>query len=306
MNINMDIVTRALQKAGQEPLTDEDIEKNSTRYRTIHSFYLATLMETLAKTSWTSQKRRKSLLKYKRHISGYDYAYSLPSDLGRILRLESDLKFNIVDGKLYTDDTAPHLFYIDVNEYEKETDLIPYVTNLTEYKNDYILPDDCAKPEQLIDNEEFIIEGRRLYTDAENAVLMYISNANISRSIEIEENGDLYLVLDDNGNLYWNGEGDTPYDIENDHLYFTQQKEYENFGELNADPMLEEFLETRLAAKIALKITGDKETYQTLYSESLIIEQQAEAGTNTHAKSKKNGNPWWTDSIGMGDRNVNY
>ena len=50
MNINKDIVNRALEAAGQERLTDEDIEKNSARWRLIKDNYLSVILTTLAKT----------------------------------------------------------------------------------------------------------------------------------------------------------------------------------------------------------------------------------------------------------------
>lgn len=306
MTIDLNVVTRALQKAGQEPLTQEDIDKNSTRWRTIKAFYLATILETLSRTSWTSQKVRRKLLTKNKKKSGFDFSYELPLDFKKALYLDSAEPYGIIDGILYTDDRDAELIYEDINEVQHNEELRKIDDNYTQFAYCYALPDDCAKPEELLNNNEFIVEGNFLYTDDDNAVLMYVSNRNIKQEIKIEKNGDIYLELDEDCNLFWvydeskETEDDCPYEIVDDKLFYTAKDEYDDFGEMNFDPLFERFLETRLAADIALKITGDLGIYETLYNESLLIENEAENGTKAQARSKKNGNDWWTDKIGLG------
>lgn len=306
MNIDLHIVTRALQKAGQEPLTQEDIDKNSTRWRTIKAFYLATILETLSRTSWTSQKVRSRLESKNKKKSGFDFSYELPLDFKKVLYLDSGNPYGIIDGILYTDDTEPELIYEDANERQHSETLIRFNDNYTQFAYCYALPDDCAKPEELLNNEEFIVEGNLLYTNAENAVLMYISNRNIKQHVNVEQNGDVYLEIDEECNLWWVGEDPSPYELEGDKLYYEAKDFYKDYGELNFDPLLQRFLETRLAADIALKITGDRGIYESLYNESLLIENEAENGTKAQSRSRKNGNDWWTDKIGLGGADAHY
>lgn len=306
MNIDLHIVTRALQKAGQEPLTQEDIDKNSTRWRTVKAFYLATILETLSRTSWTSQKVRSRLESRNKKKSGFEYGFELPLDFKKALYLDSGNPYGIIDGILYTDDTEPELIYEDANERQHSETLIRFNDNYTQFACCYALPDDCAKPEELLNNEEFIVEGNLLYTNAENAVLMYVSNRNIRQHVNVEQNGDVYLEIDEECNLWWVGEDPCPYELEGDKLYYEAKDFYKDYGELNFDPLLQRFLETRLAADIALKITGDRAVYQALYNESLMIEQEAENGTKAQSRSRKNGNDWWTDKIGLGGADAHY
>lgn len=293
MEMDDGIVTRALMKAGQEPLNDQDKEKNSTRYRAIKQFYLATIEETLVTTEWTSQKTRKKLNKADiENFSNYDYVYSLPVD--------------------------------------------------------------CAKAEELLDKEEYIIEGRFLYTNSANAVLMYVSNHKHNfYHFEIDADGNLYAVNEKDRDITKHFElvKETVYEKNEDgtdktdesgkkivkyhigDLLAIEEAETEPSeetrlfkGEKNADasiavkyaspyideykadynaitddPLLCEYIETRLASKIALKITGDKGLYQTLYNEAQLIEAKAVNTTLIHSKSRRQGVDWWTDRLGLND-----
>lgn len=249
MNMNTEIVTRALMKAGQEPLTSQDKEKNSTRYRAIKSFYLSTILETLSKTNWTSQKKRSQL---------------------------------------------------NLNE-DKE--------NLTEYTFCYNLPIDCAKPEELQDNTDYIVEGKYLYTDIENAILLYISsgynpdrllpdeNESFTEEDEIQTLSEDLTdeVTDETEESEEEDNTEEPTEDEDD------TEDYPEYDELILDPMLSLYIETMLAAKIALKITGEANLYQLLYNEAALIEQRAEDTSHDHSKNRTKGSTWWTESLGLGD-----
>lgn len=208
MKIKRDLVNRALAKAGQNPLTDADIENESLTYETVRLFYLSTMLETLSSTDWTEAKTRKKLV-----------------------------------------------------EAEEE--------NLTTYAHKYLLPIDCAKPLQIQENDLFVIEGRFLYTNRDNAILQYITNG----KIEKEED---YLVDD----------------------------EIPEYADVIYGDAFWEYIETRLASKIALKITGDIQLYQLLFSESQLLETEAQKTSRSQSRSKPKGNPYWSDIIGVGS--VNY
>lgn len=242
MNINREIANRALEKAGQEPLNNEDIEKNTSRWRLIKSFYLATILETLSHTSWTCLKKRAYLNEYEgENLSGYAYAYRLPLD--------------------------------------------------------------CAKPDSLLDNQEFITEGNILYTDVEGACLLYITNGYQKERYELPEeqptsenfDENTYYYLDDETNTYSMA---TQYE-ENTEYYIFSTDDYPAYDELEFDPLLSQYIETRLASKIVLKITGNDKLYQLLYSEALQLENKAIGNTNAHNRNRINGNPYWGDQVGL-------
>lgn len=203
MNINKDIVNRALEAAGQERLSDEDIEKNSSRWRLIKDNYLSVILTTLAKTTWTSQLKREKLKEAEAsNFTGYDYVY--------------------------------------------------------------LLPVDCAKPEELQDEAEFNVEGKYLYTNSPMAVLLYVSNGKRK-----------------------------PEDI------LSEKEDYPEYDDFDFDPSLSEYIELQLAAKIALKITGNMQTFGLLYNQAMVIENNARKATLEHAHSKEKGAAWWGDQMGL-------
>lgn len=215
MNINKELVNRALEAAGQEQLNEEEIENNSARWRLIKDNYLAVILTTLSKTSWACATTRRQLVE------------------------------------------------------DEETE------NQTEYGYKYFLPVDCAKAEALSDNSEYIIEGNYLYTNTPEAVLVFVSNGKIESDIESRS-----------------PEYEQPPIIET-------PEDYPGYAEPNLDDKLKEYIELQLAAKIALKITGDKQTFQLLYSQAVVIEDNVRKASLEHAHSKEQGEEWWGDRIGL-------
>lgn len=244
MNIDRELVNRALEKAGQEPLVDEDITKNTARWRLVKSFYLATILETLAHTSWTSMKRRAKLEPY--------------------------------DGDNYSN-----------------------------YAFVYRLPLDCAKPEELTDKGEYLTEGRFLYTDSDNAVLVYITDGYKKERYEMPDEQPTaenfaeknYYYLDDE-----DGEYKTAQSYVEGTVYFIfSTDDFPAYEQLEFDAMLKQYIETRLASKIVLKITGKTDLYQLLFNEALMVEQKAVSTTYAHNRNKAQGNKFWAEQLGLTD-----
>lgn len=244
MNIDFNIASRAFMKAGEEPLTETDIETTSTRYRTLKELYLVTILETLSNTEWTSQKTRKPL------------------------ELASE---------------------------EAE--------NYTNYGFMYTLPLDCAKPVALQDDGEFIVEGRFLYTDSADAVLLYVTNgfrgdheyvkADPQPTGETFSEGEYYYIDEDN--IIHRAE---EYDMSI--VYLVEKPEdYPGYRELVEDPLLFEYIATRLAAKLVLKFTGNLQLYSALYSESYAMENRAIKSTVAHSKSRDEGHKYWGEILGL-------
>lgn len=173
----------------------------------------------------------------------------------------------------------------------------------------FILPADCRKPLSLESGREWDVEGITLYTEDCEAVLTYVSDsytgnahyvvADPQPTSDIFASGE-YYVQDAEGEY----EQAETYD-ETATYYVVASEDYPGYEGLVADPLLEEYLETRLAAKLALKMSGDKQLYQLLYSEASIIERRAAQLSIAHAHNKDSGNPYWGDVLGLpryGDR----
>lgn len=211
MNIDTELINRALIDAGEEPITDEDIKNNCVKYRTIAAVYLPTILETLSKVDWTSRKKRMAL-------------------------------------------TA------------SDTDCLPDGMRYA-----YLLPVDCARPVSIDGNAKYVTESKNLFCNIANPTLLYISNGRISSAAQ-------YLTTE-------------------------TYPEYEN---ISFDPMLSLFIETKIAAKVAKKITGNEKLFATLYQEAANIEIEAETASRKAARSSKSGKPYWVDSLGLSDTEGNY
>lgn len=247
MNIDKSLVARAMDKAGEEPITEQEwTEGTGTRVRLIKDVYLSTILEALAGTDWTSQKKRAKLV------------------------LSED-------------------------------------ENLTDYQYAYVLPIDCAKPSALRDEGVYLVEGNKLYTNTPDAVLIYISN-NYNGELKYEFNvADPQPASQDEvaaGNYYKQVEEEyvqvTEY-LEN-LVYFERTvviEDYDGYDDFNFDPLLSEYIETTLAQKIVLKLTGDINKYQLLYGEARIMENKAIKASVAHGHNKDKGNPYWGDTLGL-------
>lgn len=246
MNISEEIVARAYDKAGEEPLTETELSnKSSTRWRVIKDYYLATILETLSQTEWTCLITRAEL---------------------------------------------------------EESD----IDNYTDYTYVYTLPIDCAKPISLASEAEYIVEGNILYTDDSAAVLVYVTNGYTGQTVyklpdeqptEDTFSAGEYYTYDEDTDTYTLAD---TYDADTTY-YVVDEQDYEGYNDLEFDPLLSQYIETMLAAKICLKLTGKEQLYQLLYNEAMLMENRAAKATKAYRYNKENGSKRWSEILGLPD-----
>ena len=131
--------------------------------------------------------------------------------------------------------------------------------NLSEYAYRFTMPIDCAKPLALLENVYFKVEGSTLYTDDSTAILLYVTNGALPAADQNET--DIYpeYSLPDLEAKFW------------------------------------EHIESRLAGKLALEITGKEDLYQVLTADAIRIAQDAIKASKSSSAAKKNGSTWWID-----------
>lgn len=154
--------------------------------------------------------------------------------------------------------------------------------NYTKYQYSYKLPLDCAKPLELQDNSYYQVIGKILYADIPNAVLRYVSNFKKVINETIEEDTLENIILTD---------GIPEEDIE------IIEDDYPDFEEIIGDVKFWEYIELRMASKLALKLSGDMNLYNVLYAEARLIENEAITASKSNAYAKKNGNNWWLNDV---------
>lgn len=173
--------------------------------------------------------------------------------------------------------------------------------NLTGFAFAYPLPADCAKVVQINDNKPYIVEGAFLYTDEDNAVLLYIKNyfTGQYQFAQVEnasaEDFDKYYVKDENGN-YEKATGSFDNSVT---YYVVVENDYNFYDNPVLDPTLAAYFECRIAASIALKLTGGADKYQMLYNEAQLIANNAQKKSAEQARNRTHGNPWWTEQLGL-------
>ena len=114
MNIDRELVSRALQDIGEEPLADGDVKSNSSRWLSMKNFYVPTIREILAGCDWTSRKVRKALVgtDAENLPDGMSLAYTLPVDCVRPVSLSCGKEFIVEGAVLYCNVGNAVLLYI--------------------------------------------------------------------------------------------------------------------------------------------------------------------------------------------------
>jgi hypothetical protein len=113
MNMNRNLVNRALLDVGQQPLEDADIPDN-TVYRLCRQYYLQTFLEALSEVAWTGGRKRDRLMKTHRpHLStGYRFVYDVPFDCARPIELQDNGYFVVEDRYICTEADQAELLYV--------------------------------------------------------------------------------------------------------------------------------------------------------------------------------------------------
>jgi len=273
MNMNLDIVNRALYSAGHKILKGvpaENDEKEFEIYQLCKSFYLSTFLEALSEVEWVGGRKRDKLAR-----TG-----------------------------------------------------MPFLKN-QKFMFAYDMPFDCAKPVELQDNEFFIVEGRLILTDVENAQLLYVSNGKVLKQIAAVtmKPGDIpeheYLSagpLDTEPDyvLYPGDIQDLPYVGDNGNWRINQKDtgvsssedapfpddpepdcDYLDYIALNYEPKFYEYIEKKLAAKFAMKLTDQPQLHQRLLQEALLVKQEAIDASRSSRAAKIKEEKFWGDELGL-------
>jgi len=249
MNINLDIVNRALFTIGHNPLTDADIKANNISAELCKSYYLTTFLEALSEVEWVGGRKRDKLVR-----------------TGR-----------------------------------------PVLRN-HKYRFAYDMPYDCAKPIELQNNEYFIVEDRLILTDEPRAELLYVSNGKVLRLIAaaVNELGEMPVSEYFTAGQPWTEPDITlysgsPADIEN--VLPEDPKpgsDYPDYIALDYEHKFYEYIEKKLAAKFAIKLSDQPKLHTQLLQEALLVKQEAIDASRASRAAKVKEDKWWADELGLG------
>ena len=284
MNIDRQLVARAFIKAGEEPITEAEwTEGTSNRVRIVFEFYLATIKDALSSYNWTSQKKRARLYAQ----DNYEYELVLNPTAADVDKYWWFDEYEFV-WKKETEFDATKEYYLKIE------------VNLTGYAYMFLLPADCAKVVAINDGDPYIVEGGYIFCDIESPVLLYIRDYFTGKYVyeevaePVEADIDKYYIRDENGDY----EKAESY-VEGTTYYIRVEEDYNFYSQPSFDPELSSYIECKLAASIALKLTAATDKYQMLYNEARLIADGAMKRSAEQARNRAKGNKWWTDQLGL-------
>ena len=260
MNMNIDLVNRALYATGHEELIKEEFKNDEEKkplYDLCKAFYLSTYLEALSEVPWVSARRRRRLMRVRRprFNTGYRFAYTLPYDCARPVELSGKGEY-IIEGRfLCTDEERAELLYITngkrlprlrIAQAPKPGEQADMVLSPGEV-DEYDIPIDVEfNPEDPDDDD--------------------------NEEEELDE-GD---IVEDTG------------------------EDYPEYDPPQYEPKFYEYIEMTLAAKFAIKITDKPQLSNMLFQKAQYIKDQAITASKSMAKAKKQPVRWWGEILGKG------
>jgi len=251
MNMNIEIVNRALYATGQNTLSDKDIFSKNAGYNLCKAHYITTFLEALSEVEWVGGRKRDKLVRTGRPVA-------------------RDRKYRFA----------------------------------------YDIPFDCARPVELQNNEYFIVEDRLILTNAHRAELLYVSNGKKLRPIALAsagKPGELpeheYFTAgqpwtEPDVTLY----PGTPADIDDELPQDPEPEEdYPDYIALDYEPKFFEYIEKRLAAKFAMKLSDNPQLHAQMLQEAMFIKQEAVITSRAGRAAKVKEKPWWEQELGLGE-----
>jgi len=249
MNMNIDIVNRALFATGQDLLTGNDISAKNDGYNLCKAYYITTFLEALSEVEWVGGRKRDK-----------------PVRTGK--PVERDRKYRFA----------------------------------------YDMPFDCARPIELQNNEYFIVEDRLILTDAPDAELLYVSNGKKLRPVaaaSAPRPGDIpeheYFTAGPPGTepditLYPGTPADIEDELPDDPV---SDEDYPDYIALDYEPKFFEYIEKRLAAKFAMKLSDQPQLHAQMLQEAMLIKQEAVVASRAGRAAKVKEKPWWGQELGL-------
>jgi hypothetical protein len=182
----------------------------------------------------------------------------------------------------------------------------PVLKNLR-YRFAYDMPLDCAKPVELQDRGFFEVEGRIIYSDVPEAELLYVSNGKIlppAAAVTPGRPGESpeaeYLSAGRPGTepevtLRAGGPGDIlPVPLPEDPV---SGEDYPGYRARDYEPKFYEYIERKLAARFAMKLSDQPGLHTQMLQEAMLIRQEAVNVSRSLRAAKAAPNVWWTEGM---------
>jgi hypothetical protein len=186
---------------------------------------------------------------------------------------------------------------------------VPHIRNAG-FRFIYDLPLDCARPVELREREYFVTEDRFLYTDQEQADLLYITNGRIQPAVPLVSGGRPGDVLegeyfsggrpgdmaDEDVTLYGGRPADIP---EAAPPEAGPGEDYPEYRMPRYESKFYQYVENMLAAKFALKLSENPALHGQLLQQAYMIKQEAVNASLSVSAGPIKPAKWWAEELGI-------
>jgi hypothetical protein len=275
MNIDLDLVNRALLDVGQSPLTDQDAIDKNTNYRLCREYYLNAFLEALSEVEWTGGRKRVRLVRTGRPVLKdyrYAFAYDMPFDCAKPVELQDNEFFIVEDRIIYTDVPNAELLYVSDGKILRTVRVVSAGR-----------PGDIPKMEYLSAGppgtrplvtfragrpKDFLWFGPQEYPGAP--------------------------YPDGHVPPGWNKAAGIPVPLPEDP---DSAEDYPDYLALGYEPKFYEYIERGLAAKLSMKLSDQPALHVQMLQEALLIKQEAVRASRSRAAAKIKPVKWWTEEL---------
>jgi hypothetical protein len=179
-----------------------------------------------------------------------------------------------------------------------------------DYRYAYDMPFDCSRPIELQGNEYFVVEDRLIYTNADKAELLYVSNGKIMRPVAVLKSTlggvpDMEYITagppgTDHRVIFRAGRpADILLSLPEDPTFEELGEDFPDYRPLEYEAKFYEYVEKMLAAKFAMKLSNQPQLKVQMLQEALLIKQEATKTSLGQRAAQVNPARLWKEELGL-------
>jgi hypothetical protein len=259
MNVDLQIVNRALQNIGNAPISLQDKQANNSAWVTARDYYLSTLLESLAEIAWTSAMRRRVLepnRQPKKANRSYRFVYDMPIDCAKPISLQDDDYFVVEGAFLYTDNPRAKLLYITNGRRLIDQAIVNGGNARRSLTSDYFTGGDARRNDRYEWGDNFLSGG--------NASRPFATAAQPLPSPPPEAFED-----------------------------------FPDYRELHLEAQFYIYFEKMLSSKYALKLTDKPDLHMAYYQEALAVGKNSAQASKSQSAAKRRAPKLWAEELGL-------
>jgi hypothetical protein len=306
MNMDKDLVNRALLNVGQYVLSDADRDNNNTTFAICKQFYIETFLEALSEVDWTGGRKRARLIRTGRPIrenNEYTFAYDLPFDCARAIELQGNEPFRLEDRIIFTNVENAELLYISNGKILRLVSVVscPAPGRLPEME--YLTggnPGDDSDVTLRAGTPDDVL-FRLTYWTEESAPESWPPEWPEPPALPFQGFPEEEYMTPELWKQYWELYYQNNPDLPPVPLpEMTWDDDFPDYIALQYEPKFYQYVEMNLSAKLATKLSNDLNLSNNMLQKAMLIKNEAYDTSKSQRASQQNGVAWWGDELGFG------